>query len=74
MRSAVNYVFHYPYGCLEQRSSAILPLVAFGKYIDVFGLKNEVKDIKSVVNAEMADWAKLQKSDGGFINTKNYVF
>ena len=66
LRSAVNYVFHYPYGCLEQRSSAILPLVAFGKYIDVFGLKNEVKDIKSVVNAEMADWAKLQKSDGGF--------
>lgn len=66
LRSAVNYVFHYPYGCLEQRSSAILPLIAFGEYIDVFGLESEVADVNAVLAKEFASWADVQKADGGF--------
>ncbi len=66
LSSAVNYVFHYPYGCMEQRSAAILPLIAFGDYIDVFNLKSEIQDVKKVVNAEFLSWADVQKSDGGF--------
>ena len=34
--SAVNYLFSYPYGCIEQRASRLLPLVTFEEYIDVF--------------------------------------
>ena len=66
LREAINYVFHYPYGCLEQRSSAILPLVAFGKYIKVFGLNSEVKNPKSVARKEISSWGKSQLPDGSF--------
>ncbi|MEE0133162.1 MAG: MG2 domain-containing protein [Treponema sp.] len=66
LTEAITYVFRYPYGCLEQRSSAMLPLVYFGDYIDVFGLKSEVEDPFKVVESEIADWATLQKADGGF--------
>ncbi|TFG65344.1 MAG: alpha-2-macroglobulin, partial [Spirochaetales bacterium] len=66
LKDAVNYVFTYPYGCMEQRSSRMLPLVLFGDYIDDFGLAAEVKDPKKTVEEELAFWAKFQKEDGGF--------
>ncbi len=66
LRTAVDYVFRYPYGCLEQRSSAVMPLIAFGDYISVFGLKSEVENPKSVVESEIASWAEVQRKDGGF--------
>lgn len=66
LREAVGYVFHYPYGCMEQRSAAVLPLVAFGDYIKIFDLNTEVKDPASVAANEIRSWAKVQNSDGGF--------
>ena len=66
LSSAVDYVFHYPYGCLEQRSSAIMPLVAFGDYIKVFGLQSEVDSPRDAVRKEFGEWAAVQKKDGGF--------
>lgn len=66
LTEAITYVFRYPYGCLEQRASAMLPLVYFGDYIDVFGLESEVDNPHKVVETEITDWATLQKSDGGF--------
>ena len=66
LSSAVDYVFRYPYGCLEQRSSAVMPLIAFGEHITVFGLESEVKDPAEVAAKEIASWADLQKKDGGF--------
>ena len=66
LASAVDYVFHYPYGCLEQRSSAVMPLVAFGDYIEVFGLQSEVDSPREAVQKEFGEWAAAQKNDGGF--------
>lgn len=66
LASAVNYVFDYPYGCLEQQSSKMLPLIIFNEYIDVFDLNSKVTDIKKCVKAYTKDWAKYQKQDGGF--------
>lgn len=66
LSSAVDYVFHYPYGCLEQRSSAVMPLVAFGDYIEVFGLQSEVDSPRDAVIKEFGEWAAAQKNDGGF--------
>lgn len=71
LTDAISYVFHYPYGCLEQRSSAILPLAIFGDYIDVFGMENEVLDPDSVIKEEVASWKAYQLSDGGFPYWKN---
>ncbi|MFA6938272.1 MAG: MG2 domain-containing protein [Treponema sp.] len=66
LKEAVDYVFNYPFGCLEQRSSFVMPLVAFGDYIKVLGLDSKVKSSKSVAKKEIASWAKCQLSDGGF--------
>ena len=66
LSSAVDYVFHYPYGCMEQRSSAVLPLISFGEYISVFGLNSEVENCNEVVEKELKEWAKIQRKDGGF--------
>ena len=66
LKEAIGYVFDYPYGCLEQRSSRILPLVAFGDYIKVFGLDSKVKKPQSVAAKEIKSWAQYQRYDGGF--------
>ena len=63
---AVNYLFDYPYGCLEQQSSAVLPLVIFGDYIDVFGLDSKIADIKKCVTTYTKSWSKYQLENGGF--------
>ena len=62
----VNYVFDYPYGCIEQQTARLLPLIAFDEYIDVFGLDNKVKDVRNLVCNYMKEIAKSQKSSGGF--------
>lgn len=64
--SSVNYLFDYPYGCLEQQSSRILPLVSFDKYIDIFGLDSKVGSIKDCVKSWTIKWKDYQHSDGGF--------
>jgi uncharacterized protein YfaS (alpha-2-macroglobulin family) len=64
--SAVTYLFRYPYGCMEQRSAAIMPLVIFGEYLDSLGLKSEVSDPRRVVENELKSWGKAQLPGGGF--------
>jgi len=66
LSSAVNYVFEYPYGCLEQRSSKILPLLIFEDYIDVFELDSKVSEVKKCVSSELKYWSKSQLFSGGF--------
>ena len=63
---AVKYVFHYPYGCMEQQSAAVLPLVIFSKYIEPLGMGSEVADAKKVLKAHFKRWKKAQCADGGF--------
>lgn len=64
--STVNYLFKYPYGCMEQQSSCVLPLVIFGEYIDVFGLNSEVSNPKKVVVSYLKNWKRFQLSNGSF--------
>lgn len=66
LREAISYVFHYPYGCLEQKSAAILPLVTFDKYIKLFGLQSEVKNPKSVAAKTIKEFGKSQLYNGSF--------
>jgi uncharacterized protein YfaS (alpha-2-macroglobulin family) len=64
--SAITYLFRYPYGCLEQRSARIMPLVVFGEYADSLNLKSEVSNPRRVVENELKNWAQYQMSNGGF--------
>ena len=63
---AVQYLFEYPYGCLEQQSSRVLPLVVFGDYIDVFDLTSEVTNVHKCVTSYFKEWKNCQHSGGGF--------
>lgn len=77
--SSVNYLFDYPYGCLEQQSSRILPLVSFDKYIDIFGMDSKVGNIKDCVTSWTKKWKDYQHADGGFgywpesLNSSDFV-
>ncbi len=64
--SSVNYLFEYPYGCMEQQSARVLPLIVFGEYIDAFDLNSRVSDPKKCVISFTKNWKKIQKIDGGF--------
>jgi len=64
--TSINYLFRYPYGCLEQRSSAIMPLVVFGEYLDALSIKSEVSNPRRVVENELRSWAQVQLSNGAF--------
>lgn len=63
---AVQYLFDYPFGCMEQQASKLLPLVAFEEYIDVFGLNCEVKNIKKCVKSVFKGLKQSQLPSGGF--------
>lgn len=64
--NSVQYLFEYPFGCLEQQSSRLLPLVIFEDYIDAFNLESQVTNIRKVVKSCFASWKNCQHSDGGF--------
>jgi uncharacterized protein YfaS (alpha-2-macroglobulin family) len=40
LKEAVRYLLDYPYGCIEQRTARLLPIVAFGEYLDTFDLES----------------------------------
>lgn len=63
---AVQYLFEYPFGCMEQQSSRMLPLVIFGDYIDTFGMESNVTDVRKCVLSHFKAWKDVQHTDGGF--------
>ena len=64
--SSVNYLFEYPYGCMEQQSARVLPLVLFNEYIDLFDMNSKVADVKKCVTSFTQSWKESQLSNGGF--------
>ena len=64
--TAITTLFRYPFGCLEQRSAVIKPLVVFGEYIESLGLRSEVANPQRVVENELRSWAQIQLRNGGF--------
>ncbi|OJF76058.1 MAG: hypothetical protein BKP49_09615 [Treponema sp. CETP13] len=66
LSSAINYVFDYPYDCMEQQSAALFPLIAFEDYIDVFNLDSKVSNIRECVKSTFNTWNDVQLGDGGF--------
>lgn len=66
LSSAVHYVFDYPFGCIEQRTSAMLPLVAFEEYISVFDLQSKVSSPRKAVRSYFSFLKNVQKENGGF--------
>lgn len=66
LKEAVNYLLDYPYGCLEQRTARLLPLVSFGEHLDAFGLETRVANVKQLIDDELNLIGKNQLSDGSY--------
>ncbi|HHU36772.1 MAG TPA: alpha-2-macroglobulin [Treponema sp.] len=66
LASSVDFVFRYPYGCLEQQTAQVLPLVIFEDYIDVFDFSSEISNVHTCVTSFFESWKKDQVSGGGF--------
>ncbi|MDR3162160.1 MAG: alpha-2-macroglobulin [Spirochaetaceae bacterium] len=66
LKEAVGYLLDYPYGCLEQRTARLLPLVSFADHLEAFGLESSVEDPKGLIEKELAEIARSQLGDGSF--------
>jgi uncharacterized protein YfaS (alpha-2-macroglobulin family) len=61
LKETLGYLLDYPYGCIEQRTARLFPLIIFGDHLDSFGLTTSLR-----VEDELADLAKFQLGDGSF--------
>ncbi len=67
LQGPARYLFEYPYDCLEQKISRILPMLVAGELIKAFNLKiGQQGDFQQAVGKVLADLAKFQTDDGGF--------
>lgn len=66
LNSSVEYVFDYPYGCIEQQSSRILPLILFMDNIKALGMESKVKNPRATILDFFEEIKNNQISNGGF--------
>jgi uncharacterized protein YfaS (alpha-2-macroglobulin family) len=67
LESSLDYLIDYPYGCLEQRLSKILPMISAEQMVKDFNLAPlKGRNIKKIVKKELREVPQFQLSDGGF--------
>jgi hypothetical protein len=67
LRESVNYLFEYPYGCLEQRLSRVLPMILAHDLVEAFALPAlEKGDYREVIKTWLGDLSRYQLANGGF--------
>jgi alpha-2-macroglobulin len=67
LSGGMSYLFTYPYGCLEQRASSVLPILLAGDLVDAFKFdvfKNQ--DYKLIAQKTIDEIPRYQDYDGGF--------
>jgi uncharacterized protein YfaS (alpha-2-macroglobulin family) len=72
LSGGISYLFYYPYGCLEQRASSVLPMILAKDLVDAF--KFEVlkdKDYRTVAMKILDELPLFQRTNGGFSYWKN---
>ena len=67
LTDAAEMLIEYPYGCLEQQASRLIPLVALKSMLDAHGAQwLGARDASAVVAETVAALEGLQRPDGGF--------
>lgn len=67
LTDAAEMLIEYPYGCLEQRASRLIPLVALKATLDAHGAQwMGSREPAAVVAETVAALAAMQRPDGGF--------
>ncbi len=63
----LHYLMYYPYECLEQRLSRILPVIVSQDLVEAFGLKvSGVKDHRAIVTEGLGELGRFRTDDYGF--------
>jgi uncharacterized protein YfaS (alpha-2-macroglobulin family) len=65
LEDAVDYLVRYPYGCLEQTSSSLLPLIPLGR-LAAQGYPLGIVDVDDHVDSGIARLRSMQLPGGGF--------
>ncbi|MBN2531643.1 MAG: hypothetical protein JXB88_02060 [Spirochaetales bacterium] len=65
LSESIKYLYNYPYGCIEQHLSMLIPLIVFGDKLEAFGLSFGVINIKETIELTIERIARFQNSDGG---------
>ncbi len=72
LSEGISYLFDYPYGCLEQRLSRVLPMILAKDLVSAFHLRVlEGHDHTAVVTQMLGEVPLFQRDDGGFSYWKN---
>lgn len=68
LEGSFEYLFEYPYGCLEQKISRILPAILFGDVVKAFGFNafKEGEDLDQMVSNVLSEVHLYQSYSGGF--------
>jgi uncharacterized protein YfaS (alpha-2-macroglobulin family) len=62
---ALEYVLHYPYGCVEQTSSSMLPWLALGGFEDMFPGQLDAKQRKDAIQRGVNRLLAMVTEHGG---------
>jgi uncharacterized protein YfaS (alpha-2-macroglobulin family) len=66
LEDAARELVHYPYGCLEQTSSRLVPLVALGNLGEIGFEVGDIGDINQFVTEGISRILSMQTPSGGF--------
>jgi hypothetical protein len=67
LSGGMTYLFTYPYGCLEQRASSVLPMILAKDIVDAFGFDVfKGKNITQLAQKTIDELPLYQKFNGGF--------
>jgi uncharacterized protein YfaS (alpha-2-macroglobulin family) len=65
LASALSYLLEYPYGCAEQTTSSLLPVLAMRDLAEATG-ESLTRDVGTLIRAGLARLATFQHESGGF--------
>lgn len=67
LEGGIEYLIRYPYECLEQKTSRILPFVLAEELINTFELSElQEKDLRTYVKDAFKEFPEFQHYNGGF--------
>lgn len=67
LHDAIEYLVEYPYGCLEQTASRVLPLIVLRELVVRYGISGlDGKEIDAMVATGIEKMVSLQRWSGGF--------
>ncbi len=66
MPIAMKYLLGYPYGCVEQTTSRLVPALIAKNNLDIYYDAVELKDLEKIISQSLERLITLQNLDGGW--------